>query len=118
MAKYRSKLEIVADILYVVRKGAQKKTHIMYKANLSYKLLSRYLTEVLDAGLVTVDKDEDCYLLTDKGQSFLECFDEYSKRRHRLEQQSNDLNKALTALESMIKENFNTHLGREIRNRA
>ncbi len=117
MGKYRHKLEIVADILYVVKKGGQKKTHVMYKANLSYKLLNRYLNEVLDAGLVKVE-NEDCYLLTEKGQSFLDCFDEYSKRRQQLEQQLGDLNNALILLESMIQNSLNKSLGGEIRNRA
>lgn len=116
MGKYRRNFEIVADILDVVKKGGQKKTHVMYKANLSYKLLNKYLTEVLDAGLVRVE-NKDCYMLTEKGQSFLECFDEYSKRRNQLEQQSSDLNKVLILLESMIQNNLNKSLGGEIRDR-
>jgi len=46
MGKYRDRLQIIADMLSVVRGGA-KKTHIMYQANLSYTLLGRYLSEVL-----------------------------------------------------------------------
>lgn len=116
MGKYRSRLEIVADILSAIKRGAQKKTHVMYRANLSYKLLSIYINEVLNAGLINV-KNGDCYLLTKKGQSFLDRFHEYSKRRYKLEQQSNNINKMLIVLEDMIKENFNRRSSREIRNR-
>jgi len=69
LGKYRSRLEIVANILSVVSEGA-KKTHIMYGANLSYKLLNRYLGEVFNAGLVCLNGE--CYEITDKGQHFLE----------------------------------------------
>lgn len=41
MGKYRSRVEIVADILEVASDGALK-THIMYKCNLSYKLLEQF----------------------------------------------------------------------------
>jgi len=51
MAKYRSRLEIVADVLGVVSGGARK-TQIMYQANLSYKLLVHYLKDVIKMGLV------------------------------------------------------------------
>jgi len=40
MGKYRDRLQIIADILSVVRDGA-KKTHVMYQANLSFTLLKR-----------------------------------------------------------------------------
>ena len=49
MGKHRSRLQIVADILFVVRDGA-KKTQIMRRTNLSYKLLGRYPTDVIEAG--------------------------------------------------------------------
>ena len=53
MGKHRSRLKILAKILSVVNdnEGA-KKTQIMYQAYLSYKLLTQYLNDVIDAGLV------------------------------------------------------------------
>lgn len=89
MAKYRSRLQIIADILSVVRRGARK-TRIMYQANLSYKLLSRYLGEVLEAGLIRFGND-DCYMLTDKGKEFLDRFSEYSKRRRSVKERLDDV---------------------------
>ena len=100
MVKYRGRLQIIADILSVVRDGA-KKTHVMYQANLSFTLLKRYLTEVLEAGLVRCD-DEDCYKLTRRGRSFLDRFGEYSKRCERVEEELNNVNDEKTVLENLI----------------
>jgi predicted transcriptional regulator len=100
MGKYRDRLQIIADILSVVRDGA-KKTHVMYQANLSFTLLKRYLTEVLEAGLVRCD-DEDCYRLTGRGQAFLDRFGEYSKRCERVEEELNNVNDEKTVLENLI----------------
>jgi len=43
----------VADILEAANSGANK-THIMFGANLSFKLLEKYLGLVVDAGFVCV----------------------------------------------------------------
>ncbi len=99
MSKYRDRLQIIADILSIVR-GRAKKTRIMYQANLSYRLLCRYLNEVLDAGLVRFE-NEDCYVLTGKGKEFLGRHEEYSKRCKSLEAQLNHVNNEKTALEEM-----------------
>ncbi|UCG45098.1 MAG: hypothetical protein JSV58_06945 [Candidatus Bathyarchaeota archaeon] len=79
MAKYRSKLQIIADVTGVVNGGA-KKTEIMYQANLSYKLLTRYLKAVIDMGLVQM-RDGNTYDLTEKGMNFLREFKGYYERR-------------------------------------
>jgi len=81
LGKYRDRLQIIADILSITSKGA-KKTRIMHQANLSYKLLCRYLNEVIDAGLAGFDKDR--YVLTSKGEEFLSKYGEYSKHRDRI----------------------------------
>ena len=67
MGRHRSRLKILEDILSVINGNTGvKKTQIMYKAYLSYKLLIRYLNDVMDAGLVTCD--DNSYMLTDKGE--------------------------------------------------
>jgi len=83
MGSYRSRLEIVADVLSVVRGGARK-THVMYHANLSYALLLRYLRLVMGAGLVA-SRNDDSYVLTQRGREFLDKFRGYSERRKDLE---------------------------------
>ena len=99
MSKYRDRLQIIADILSIASVRARK-TRIMYQANLSYRLLCRYLDEVLDAGLVEPE-DGDCYVLTAKGKEFLSKHGEYSKRCRSLEEHFNHVNNEKTALEKM-----------------
>ena len=79
----------------------------MYQANLSYKLLCRYLGEVLDAGLVRFENEER-YVLTTKGREFLERHQEYSERCKNLEEHLNSLNGEKVALEKMC---FNAGMG-------
>lgn len=99
MSKYRNRLQIIANILSIAGRRARK-TQIMYQANLSYKLLCRYLSEVIDAGLVSFENDE-CYLLTAKGKEFLTRHEEYSKRCKNLEEHLNHVNNEKTVLEKM-----------------
>ena len=99
MGSYRDRLQIVADILYVVN-GRAKKTRIMYQANLSYRLLCRYLDEVVGAGLVKPE-DDDCYVLTAKGKEFLSKHEEYSERCRSLEEHLNHVSSEKTILEEM-----------------
>jgi len=81
LGSYRSRFDIIADILRVVKgNDGARKTQIMYGANLSYKVLMRYLGEVLEACLVRFERGRGCYVLTGKGREFLEHYREYSRR--------------------------------------
>jgi len=100
MSKYRDRLQIIANILSIASRRA-KKTQIMYQANLSYKLLCRYLSDVLEAGLVSFE-NEECYVLTAKGKQFLNRHEEYSKRCKSLEEHLNHVNVEKVALEKMF----------------
>jgi len=99
MGNYRDRLQIVADILNIAN-GRARKTRIMYQANLSYRLLVRYLDEVVHAGLVKSEAD-DCYVLTAKGREFLSRHGEYARRCHSLEEHLNSVNDEKTALVNM-----------------
>lgn len=67
----RDKLDILARILEVTVAPC-KKTHILYKANLNYYQLNRYLAELLDLGLVEeVKAPYNAYVITNKGKDFL-----------------------------------------------
>jgi len=99
LAKYRSKLQIIAEILEIVRGGA-KKTHIMYRANLSYKLLCKYLNEVLECGLVRVGRD-DSYVVAPKGEKFLQRFIDYKELRERVNEELSAVDKEKILLEQM-----------------
>ena len=76
MVNYRDRLDIIADILNVASRDA-KKTQIMYQANLSYKVLQRYLNEIIDASLIKFENNQQLYKLTFKGQEYLEAYKEY-----------------------------------------
>jgi predicted transcriptional regulator len=67
-----------------------KKTQIMYQANLSYKVLQRYLTEIAGASLIRFDDDQQIYLLTCKGQNYLDAYKEYARCSKSMEKRFND----------------------------
>jgi len=100
LGNYRSKLDITADILNVVSHNA-KKTKIMYEANLSYKLLTRYLAEALESSLIHFDPKDKCYVLTPKGREFLEKYQDYLRHNHRAEKVLNDVNAKRKSLEEL-----------------
>lgn len=87
---YRRKLDIIADMLLVAGNGA-KKTQIMYQANLSYRLLTKYLEEIRKAYLISFERKQRRYVLTSKGQQFLEVYKAYSKRTKYVEKSLNDV---------------------------
>lgn len=89
MVRYRNKLDIIADVLEVAKDGARK-TQIMYGANLSYTLLTRYLKNVMDMGLVRRE-DENIFKLTEKGSNFLQEFNGYREKRGEIEEQLSDI---------------------------
>jgi predicted transcriptional regulator len=101
MGKHRSRLNILASILSVIRNNnGAKKTHIMYQAYLSYKLLTQYLHDVIKADLVKCG-DENCYLLTPKGEDFLAKFVEYTKSRNNIEEELSLIKGQKSILEEM-----------------
>jgi len=106
LGKYRSRLRIIADILHIASDGANK-TRIMYQANLSYKLLCHYLEEVVNARLVASEKGKS-YVLTKRGEQFLERLDEYHKQCKQLEEQTSCVHSERAELEKMF---FNAGIG-------
>lgn len=64
-------MDIIAEILKVARDGS-KKTHIVYKANLNFKVLEEYLEKMIDSGLVTILKEKrNLIKTTEKGVTYL-----------------------------------------------
>jgi predicted transcriptional regulator len=63
----------------------------MYQANLSYKVLQKYLAEVVDSSLISFEDARNCYHLTDKGKRFLEAYEEYSRSYKHVEKRLNDV---------------------------
>jgi len=68
----RGKIEIMADVLALSTSGI-KKTHIMYRANLSYEQILYYLNQLLGKGLIAQDVSDGAlvYRTTEKGREFL-----------------------------------------------
>jgi predicted transcriptional regulator len=100
LGNYRRRLDIIADILRVTSRNA-KKTHIMYQANLGYKVLQRYLAEIIEASLINFEDEKQCYMLTAKGREFLDVYHEYSEIKRQLEKRLNDVRTSKRALERL-----------------
>jgi predicted transcriptional regulator len=90
LRNYRGRLDIIADILQVVSQNA-KKTQIMYQANLSYKVLTKYLKEVSEASLAAFECERQCYILTAKGRAFLDAYKEYYRGNRHIEKRLNTI---------------------------
>lgn len=74
MKAKRETLELIHDILYALQKGNVKKTHVMYKANLSPKMLEEYLADLIAKGFIIENNSGNgsTYSLTDKGFKYLQ----------------------------------------------
>ena len=74
MERKRSRIEIMHDILKITQQkgGKIKRTHLMYKANLSHKQMKSYLQELVKGDLLE-DKNSEKEIfikITKKGQNF------------------------------------------------
>ena len=79
---HRSRIDIIANILLAANEGA-KKTHIMYKCNLSFKQLHAYLKFLVEIGLLKsisektgTDENIVLYETTKKGRAFLRTYED------------------------------------------
>ena len=82
MGKKRSEIEILADILRVSIEGA-KKSHIVYKANLNFEIVRKYLDLLEKSDLITGPEGRNkIFSTTEKGVRYLnhfEAFKDYMK---------------------------------------
>ena len=76
MERKRNKLEIIKDILTVIREknGRIKPTHILYKSNLSHQMMKEYLEELMAKKFIKEIelKQGKTYEITPKGMNYLE----------------------------------------------
>ena len=75
---HRSRVDIIASILSAAVGGA-KKTHIMYKCNLSFGQLQTYLGILVERGLLRVAEsgrggNPSVFQTTDEGRAFLRAY--------------------------------------------
>lgn len=71
----RNSLDIYADILRSARGGA-KKTRIVYQANLNFKIVEKYLKNLILGGYLETNGD-GVYLTTPKGNGFIKRYEEF-----------------------------------------
>jgi predicted transcriptional regulator len=91
----RSALEIMADIIRTCSDGrGAKKSRILYKANLSFGLVGKYLPILIENKLLTVDSVTRIYRATSGGTMFVRLLDEVSQ----LERSSFEKKKILESL--------------------
>ena len=79
MSSRRTKMDIINDMLHSIQNkgGRIKPTHLMYKANLSHKLLNTYLDELVGKemiGKVDGKVGNQYIIIKDKGVEFLNHF--------------------------------------------
>lgn len=73
MKNRRSRIDIIISILGTIENEEKKAkpTHILYKANLSHKLMKHYLNELENKGFIMGNKNDRTIMLTEKGVKFL-----------------------------------------------
>lgn len=76
--KKRNHMQISIDILRVALEGA-KKSHIVYKANLNFKIVNGFLDSLLNSGLLNGPNHDRLYQTTQKGSEFIEYYENLEK---------------------------------------
>ncbi len=74
MKYYRTRIEIIVDILQTANGGNATKTKIMYQAYLSYYQLKEYLSVLTERGLISYNPDTRTFKTTEKGLMLLEAY--------------------------------------------
>jgi predicted transcriptional regulator len=87
--KYRSRTEIVCNILDAANGGGVTKTKIMYKAFLSYAQLNEYLSILIENNLIEYLDGTQTFRITEKGLNYVKTYNEIGE----LLQQSNTIKK-------------------------
>jgi predicted transcriptional regulator len=71
----RTKMQIYIDILRIIQRsnGRMRKTHIVYKANLTHMRLKEYLDILMEKGFISEDVmgRETWFVITPRGLEFL-----------------------------------------------
>ncbi|MGI0091301.1 MAG: winged helix-turn-helix domain-containing protein [Nitrososphaerales archaeon] len=70
-------MEILYEIVSAAKMSARK-THLVYKSNVSFKQLDVYLSSLINAGLIEESYEQDIgrvYNATSKGLNFLEIYE-------------------------------------------
>ncbi len=75
MSKKRDRLQIIYDILNVIKEknGKIKPTNVLYRSNLSNQMFSEYMNELMQKGFIIENKTKKgkTYSLSQKGFDYL-----------------------------------------------
>ena len=71
---YRSRVDIVSQILDAANGGRVTKTNIMYKAFLGYNQVKEQLAILTEKDLLRYDEDTRTFKTTEKGLRFLQIY--------------------------------------------
>jgi predicted transcriptional regulator len=85
--KYRSRTDIVAQILDAASANGANKTKIMYKAYLSFAQLKEYLAVLIANDLLEEDVAEKLYKTTEKGMKFMRMYGQIDELTGPLQEQ-------------------------------
>ena len=76
MEKKRNRLEVIRDILRVIKdkNGKVKPTQVLYKSNLSHIMMKEYLDDLIKKGFIleSTTKSGRTYAITEKGDKYLQ----------------------------------------------
>jgi len=73
----RSELQIAYELINLANKKECKKTHLMYRTNLSYVHFIKYLNFLTTKGMIAEKQNNSegrIYYVTDKGKKFIDEF--------------------------------------------
>jgi predicted transcriptional regulator len=77
--RYRSKFEIISQILTAANGGDVTRTRIMYKVFLNSGQSKEFLTTLIERGLLLFDRDTQKFKTTEKGIKLLHAYSELSE---------------------------------------
>jgi len=94
----RTRYELLADLL-LSSKGGARKTTLMFRANLSFALLNKYLGLLIENGFV--DKKGDYFFPNRRGLTYLQKFSRYQSVLEDVNRTEQTLRSFLTIQESV-----------------
>ncbi len=74
MKHYRTRIEIIIQILEAANGVKATKYNIMYKAYLSFNQSKKYVSMLTEKGLLGYDSDSQTFRITEKGLRFIETY--------------------------------------------
>ena len=74
--RYRSRTDIISEILDAANGGRATKTKIMYRTYLSFVQLKEYLMILTKSDLLRYDSNTHTFKTTEKGLKFLEAYNQ------------------------------------------